>query len=224
MSSSSIPKELTLTHRQVQTIRAFLENQRDVPSELSYLLSAIVHSGQMGIRLTVLPPVPASATRPRLRPSSDTPPPRPSSDTPPPTAIPRRECPRAGTAYRHQNNRSSSWTARANPRIRGSLSAEAIIGELATAHVQSPDRNPMGWAENLALTLEQERRCNEESLEGLVGRCAAVNRKDVALNFLLMLDYIQLVAKCQRYVLFHESFPTYSHGYRPAFVWRKELL
>lgn len=196
MSSLSIPKELNLTHRQVQIICAFLEKQRDVPSELSYLLSAIIHSGHTGIQLTVLPPVHASTSRSPPRPLAQW-----DSDTPPPTAIPQCHCPRASTAYRHQNHPSGSWRVRADPRIRGSPSAEAIIAELATAHIQLPDRNPMQWAENLASALEQNQNLNDDSLENLVGRCVAASKKDVALNFLLMLDYIQLAAKCQRYVL-----------------------
>jgi len=102
----------------VQMIYAFLENRQDVPSELSYLLSALVHSGPTGVQLTVLPPAPTSASRP--------PPMIPARGTGFPHKENRRECPCGATRYQPRNHGSSSWTPRANPRIRGSPSVEAL--------------------------------------------------------------------------------------------------
>ena len=114
--------------------------------------------------------------------------------------VPDANCPREG---RHLNRRNrGSWQRRPNPRIKGSASMEAIVGELGTAHSQSESYDPAMWAQDIGDALSDQGSFEEGSFEELIARCTSLSQQDVAVNFLRMLGLIQLVTKCQRYVHF----------------------
>jgi hypothetical protein len=94
-----------------------------------------------------------------------------------------------------------SWRRRASdePNISCSAKATTIIAELASAHCQSSIHDPLIWLQDIAGHL-QTPYVEDESLVSVVARCRGIASKDTRTNFLVMVNYMALVSKCQRCV------------------------
>jgi len=91
-----------------------------------------------------------------------------------------------------------SWRRRASdePKISCSDKASAIIAELASAHCQSSIHDPLIWLRDIAGYV-QTPYVEDESLLSVVARCRGIASKDICTNFLVMVNYMTLVCKCQ---------------------------
>jgi hypothetical protein len=96
---------------------------------------------------------------------------------------------------------TGSWRRRRsdNPKITCSDEAVTIIAELASAHCQSSIHDPLSWLQDIADHV-QTPSVDDESLISVVVRCRGISSKDVRVNFLVMVNYMTLVCKCQRCV------------------------
>ncbi|KAG0695858.1 hypothetical protein DFH29DRAFT_813727 [Suillus ampliporus] len=74
-----------------------------------------------------------------------------------------------------------------------------MIAQLASAHCHSSAHNPLNWLQDIANHV-QTPLVEDESLISVVVRCRGIASKDVHVNFLVMVNYMTLVCKCQRYV------------------------
>jgi hypothetical protein len=94
-----------------------------------------------------------------------------------------------------------SWRRRRSddPKITCSEEAATIIAELASAHCQSSIHDPLSWLQDIADHV-QTPSVEDESLISVVVRCRGISSKDVRVNFLVMVNYMTLVCKCQRYM------------------------
>ncbi|KAG2360954.1 hypothetical protein BDR07DRAFT_1377577 [Suillus spraguei] len=91
-----------------------------------------------------------------------------------------------------------SWRmwASCNPRISCSDHAAAIISELASAHFLSKVHSPLSWLRDIA-DYVQTPHVEGESLTSVTVRCRGAASKDVRVSFLLMVNCMALVCKCQ---------------------------
>ncbi|KAH7903307.1 hypothetical protein BJ138DRAFT_1020862, partial [Hygrophoropsis aurantiaca] len=62
--------------------------------------------------------------------------------------------------------------------------------------------NPIAWMEDVHNLMRTSNGFIDETLTSVVYRCSRLTAKDVSVNFLLMVNYMQLVVKCQRFVLY----------------------
>jgi hypothetical protein len=91
------------------------------------------------------------------------------------------------------------WRRRASdePKITCSDKAATIIAELASAHCLSSIHDPLSWLRDIAGHV-QTPRVEDESLISVIARCRGMTSKDTCTNFLVMVNYMALVCKCQR--------------------------
>lgn len=112
------------------------------------------------------------------------------------------------------NARQGSWCHHCpdDPKITCSDEAATIIAELASAHYNSIIHSPLSWLQDIANHVQTP--CMEdESLISVVVRCQGIISKDICANFLVMMNYMMLVCKCQRYVFYPYFAPTYLKNY-----------
>ncbi|KAG1775186.1 hypothetical protein EV702DRAFT_450026 [Suillus placidus] len=77
-----------------------------------------------------------------------------------------------------------------------------MVGELAAAHPLSQSFNLEVWSEGirqgLACQEVPKSASSSDCLHCVISRCFLITGQDVIINFLLMVDYINLVTQCQR--------------------------
>ncbi|KAG1834061.1 hypothetical protein DFJ58DRAFT_627946, partial [Suillus subalutaceus] len=83
-----------------------------------------------------------------------------------------------------------------DPRISCSDQATAIIAELAAAHCLSSIHDPLRWLQDIG-NFVQVPSVDDESLLSLVVRCRGMMGKDIRINFMIMINFMTLVCKCQ---------------------------
>ena len=95
-----------------------------------------------------------------------------------------------------------SWQRRPtdDPKISCSDQAITIIAELASAHYRSSIYKPLCWLQDIADHLHTP-SVEDESLLSVVARCRWISSRDICVNFMVMVNYMMLVFKCQRCVL-----------------------
>ncbi|KAG1854925.1 hypothetical protein DFJ58DRAFT_727663 [Suillus subalutaceus] len=74
--------------------------------------------------------------------------------------------------------------------------ATAIIAELAAAHCLSSIHDPLRWLQDIG-NFVQVPSVDDESLLSLVVRCRGMMGKDIRINFMIMINFMTLVCKCQ---------------------------
>ena len=91
-----------------------------------------------------------------------------------------------------------------DPKISCSDQAITIIAELASANCHSLIYKPLRWLQDIANNLHTP-SVDDESLLSVVARCRFVSSQDVCVNFMIMVNYMTLVFKCQRCVFLCSS-------------------
>ncbi|EGO04608.1 hypothetical protein SERLA73DRAFT_149046 [Serpula lacrymans var. lacrymans S7.3] len=97
----------------------------------------------------------------------------------------------------------SLWQAVNDPAIRINSAVDAFIARLAAAHEDSSIFNSGEWAHSVNSLLTSVTSTNnylDKSVASVVVRCWRMTSKDIGVNFLLIISYIQLVAESQRYL------------------------
>ena len=94
-----------------------------------------------------------------------------------------------------------SWQRRPtdDPKISCSDQAITIIAELASAHYLSSIYKPLCWLQDIGDHLHTP-SVEDESLLSVVARCRWISSRDICVNFMVMVNYMTLVFKCQRCV------------------------
>ncbi|KAG2046155.1 hypothetical protein BDR06DRAFT_1014974 [Suillus hirtellus] len=97
-----------------------------------------------------------------------------------------------------QTQRRGAWRRRPldDPRISCSDQATTIIAELAAAHCLSSIHDPLRWLQDIG-NFVQVPSVDNESLLSLVVRCRGMMGKDIHINFMIMINFMTLVCKCQ---------------------------
>lgn len=91
------------------------------------------------------------------------------------------------------------YSLRKDPYVSCSPEVDAVLAELAAAHWDSSTHDVKGWVAAIAKSLEQDQVfMHDQSLSSLVFRCTRLTAKNVNVNFLWMMNLIQIAAKCQR--------------------------
>ncbi|EGO04270.1 hypothetical protein SERLA73DRAFT_148853 [Serpula lacrymans var. lacrymans S7.3] len=117
---------------------------------------------------------------------------------PTPTLAPparQRPCPRGRVVVQQ-----SLWQAVNDPAIRINSAVNTFIAGLAAAHEDSSMFNSGEWAYSVDSLLTSVTSTNDyldKSLASVVAHCWRMTSKDIGVIFLLMINYIQLVAKSQ---------------------------
>ncbi|KAG1737843.1 uncharacterized protein EDB91DRAFT_1054817, partial [Suillus paluster] len=83
-----------------------------------------------------------------------------------------------------------------DPKITCSEDLATMIAQLASTHCRSSAHNPLNWLQDIANHV-QMLLVEDESLISVVVRCRGIASKDVRINFLVMVNYMTLVCKCQ---------------------------
>lgn len=98
---------------------------------------------------------------------------------------------------------ASEWHARQHPQIVETDAIDAIVTQLAAAARE--DLGPEIWAEEIRQGLSRQESESasgiSEYLSRVVNRCLLMTGQDTSVNFLLMVNYINLVTQCQRFVV-----------------------
>ncbi|EGO28246.1 hypothetical protein SERLADRAFT_434123 [Serpula lacrymans var. lacrymans S7.9] len=89
-----------------------------------------------------------------------------------------------------------TWQRQSSPWINTSENVNAIIATLLSAHWGSDTHNPEAWLLNVKSAI-QEGAYLDKSLMSVVACCKGLGGKDIAVNFLLMVNLMQLITKCQ---------------------------
>ncbi|KIK34132.1 hypothetical protein CY34DRAFT_17938 [Suillus luteus UH-Slu-Lm8-n1] len=114
------------------------------------------------------------------------------------------------------HSRRGLWCRRPSndPKITCSEDLATIIAELASAHCRSSIHNPLNWLQDIANHVQMP-LVEDELLISVVVRCQGIASKDVRINFLLMVNYMTLVFKCQSVCL--------KTGLRLTDIYKKEI-
>ncbi|KAG1832788.1 hypothetical protein EV424DRAFT_1293839, partial [Suillus variegatus] len=83
-----------------------------------------------------------------------------------------------------------------DPKISCSDQATTIIAELAAAHCLSSIHNLLRWLQDIGNHV-QVPSVDDETLLSLVVRCRGMMGKDIHINFMIMINFMTLVCKCQ---------------------------
>ncbi|KAG2028700.1 hypothetical protein BDR03DRAFT_1019458 [Suillus americanus] len=113
---------------------------------------------------------------------------------------------RAGRDYRIARRKdrrvrpyASEWHTRQHPQIVDTNAVDAIVTKLAAA--ARDNLGPEIWAEEIRRGLARQESESasgtSEYLSRIVHRCLFVTGQDASVNFLLMVNYINLVTQCQ---------------------------
>lgn len=105
----------------------------------------------------------------------------------------------SGAMPRKKSTRKK-WGYRLKPCLSPSEQVDGIIAELAAAHWESSTHNVEMWVSNVRQLIgdPQTDMFQDQSLRSVVLRCTRLQALDVRVNFLCMINLIQLVCKCQR--------------------------
>ncbi|EGO30171.1 hypothetical protein SERLADRAFT_404464 [Serpula lacrymans var. lacrymans S7.9] len=106
-------------------------------------------------------------------------------------------CPRGGVAFAlSQRDGGSVWRRQTTAWLNSSDNINAIVATLASAHWDPDVHNPSVWIDSVKSAMEGNGYV-DKSLGSVVQRCRGISGKDICVNFLLMINYMQLVTKCQ---------------------------
>lgn len=109
----------------------------------------------------------------------------------------KKDCTR-GTVLPKKPTRKK-WGYRLSPYTSSSDQVDGLVAELAAAHWGSSAYDVEAWVSNVRqLVGEQTDMFQDQSLCSVVLRCACLQARDIRVNFVCMINLIQLVCKCQR--------------------------
>lgn len=113
--------------------------------------------------------------------------------TTPSGPIHKCNCGAKGTKQSHK------WVKCQAPHIMVTEKVEGILVRLAAAHWESETYDVQQWLVNVGGALYQvEDTYKVDSLSSIVTHCHCLSKKSIDIGFLLMVNLIQLVTKCQR--------------------------
>jgi hypothetical protein len=99
--------------------------------------------------------------------------------------------------------------AKARSAQSNNITAQALLGTLATSHVDttSPSPNIQGWIDNIVSYLQDPHYINlgGGSIGDTINRCRSTFHPEPGSSFVSMLTYMQLAIQCQRYVMFSQA-------------------
>lgn len=99
-----------------------------------------------------------------------------------------------------------AWREQAKSVQSNNITAHALLGTLATAHVDatSPSLNVREWVDDVASYLQNPLYVNlgGGSIGDTIKRCRSTFQQETGSNFVSMLTYMQLAIQCQRYASF----------------------
>jgi hypothetical protein len=96
----------------------------------------------------------------------------------------------------------TAWRAQARSVRSNNITADALIGALATPHVNSvsPSLNVRGWVNEIATYLQDPHfvRLRGGSMGDVIKQCQSISHQQTGASFVAMVTYMQLAIQCQR--------------------------
>lgn len=111
------------------------------------------------------------------------------------------QCARGGKKAKKPKKSSSEWRQRDDAYVATSSHANELIAALASVSEAWTSRS-VEWLDAISSFQSNPESFIVDSLQSIANRCQDLERKEIRVNFLFMINCMQLVMKCQWYVLF----------------------
>lgn len=111
----------------------------------------------------------------------------------------RSACHRNGTVLAAQ----ARWRANEYVGQSSNISANGLLAALSVPNFASSSHNPRVWLRSIRDALlycctHQSRDLGTQDLASIIWRCVSFRSKEIGMNFLIMLSFMQLAFKCER--------------------------